>query len=189
MSQKSTLCLIGLGSNQPWGQYNSSEILMSSIYALHQNNIAILKISRFYQTPCFPTGAGPDYVNAAVMVNSQVDAPSLLEILHLVEKGKDRTRPERWGKRTLDLDLLFFGADILPNLQLYDKWRHLPQDWQRRVAPDRMIVPHPRLQDRSFVLGPLMDIAPDWRHPVLDQSVTQMFSALDQGLREELLPL
>ena len=83
MSQKSTLCLIGLGSNQPWGQYNSSEILMSSIYALHQNNIAILKISRFYQTPCFPKGAGPDYVNAAVMVNSQVDAPSLLKILHL----------------------------------------------------------------------------------------------------------
>lgn len=189
MSQKSTLSLIGLGSNQPWGDYNSSEILISSIYALRRNNIAILRISRFYKTPCFPKGAGPDYVNAAVMVRSQLDAPSLLGKLHLIEEGKDRRRPERWGKRTVDLDLLTFGSEVLPNLQVHDEWRHLSQDLQLQVAPDRLIVPHPRMQDRSFVLGPLLDIAPEWRHPVLDQSVEQMFFALDSGLRAELLPL
>ena len=181
MSQKSTLCLIGLGSNEPWGHYNSSEILISSIYSLRQSNITVLKVSRFYKTPCFPKGLGPDYVNAAVMVRSQLDAPSLLEVLHLIEEEKDRTRPKRWGKRTLDLDL--------PNLQAYDEWRYLSQDLQKKVAPDQLIVPHPRLQERSFVLGPLMDIAPDWRHPVLGQSVEQMFSALGSQLREELLPL
>jgi 2-amino-4-hydroxy-6-hydroxymethyldihydropteridine diphosphokinase len=128
-------------------------------------------------------------VNAAVMVRSALDAGSLLEMLHLVEQGKDRTRPERWGKRTLDLDLLAFGDAILPNYQIYNKWRQLSLDLQRQVAPDRLIVPHPRMQDRSFVLGPLMDIAPNWRHPVLDQTVEQMFFALDEGMRGEFLPL
>ena len=189
MSQKSTLCLIGLGSNEPWGHHNSSEILISSIYSLRQNNIAVLKISRFYKTPCFPKGLGPDYVNAAVMVSSQLDAYSLLAVLHLIEEEKDRTRPKRWGKRTLDLDLLAFGSHILPNLHAYNKWRYLSLDLQKKVVPDRLIVPHPRLHERSFVLGPLMDIAPDWHHPVLSQSVEQMFSALGSQLLEELLPL
>ena len=189
MSQKSRLCLISLGSNQPWGKYGPSDILLSSICDLRQHNIAVSKISRFYKTPSFPKGTGPDYVNAAVMVNSQLDAASLLEVLHLIEAKKDRTRSKRWGNRTLDLDLLTFGNDILPNLQIYNKWRSLSQNLQRNITPDKIIIPHPRLQDRSFVLGPLMDIAPDWRHPVLEQSIEQMFFALEEDLRNELLPL
>ncbi len=189
MSQKNTLCLIGLGSNQPWGHFNSSDILVSSIYALCRVNIPVLRISRFYKTPCFPTGAGSDYVNATVMVSSQLDAPSLMEVLHFVEEEKDRQRPERWGKRTLDLDLLAYGNKVLPNFQVYDDWRRMSQDLQMQIAPDRLIVPHPRLQDRAFVLGPLMDIAPDWRHPVLDKSVEQMFFSLEPRLRQELVSL
>ena len=189
MSQKNTLCLISLGSNQPREQSGPSDILVSSISALTYNNISVLKISRFYRTPCFPKDAGPDYVNAALLVRSALDAGSLLEMLHLVEEGSDRTRPERWGKRTLDLDLLTFGSAILPNSRIYNKWRQLSLELQRQVAPDQLIVPHPRIQDRSFVLGPLMDIAPNWRHPVLDQTVEEMFLALDKGMRDELLPL
>jgi 2-amino-4-hydroxy-6-hydroxymethyldihydropteridine diphosphokinase len=84
---------------------------------------------------------------------------------------------------------LAFGIHILPNLQAYNEWRYLSPDLQKKAAPDRLTVPHPRLHERSFVLGPLMDIAPDWHHPVLGQSVEQMFSALGSQLREELLPL
>ena len=189
MSQKNRLCLIGLGSNQSLGQLNPTDILLSSIYALRRHNVVISKISRFYKTPAFPKGTGPDYVNAAVMVSSELEPLSLLELLHLIEKEKDRKRSKRWGRRTLDLDLLTFGNTVLPNLQTYNKWRFLPKDLQRVGAPDRLIIPHPRLQDRSFVLGPLMDIAPDWRHPVLDQSIKQMFFALDESLRNELVPL
>ncbi len=186
MSQKSRLCLIGLGSNQPLGQHSSADILLSSIHALRQRNISVLKISRFYKTPSFPKGTGPDYVNAAVMIRSNLEPLSLMKLLHLIEKEKYRKRSRRWGKRTLDLDLLTFEDAIFPNLQMYNKWRFLPTELQGVEEPDRLIIPHPRLQDRSFVLGPLMDIAPDWCHPVLGRSVKQMFFALEEGLRSQL---
>ncbi|MGY8791094.1 MAG: 2-amino-4-hydroxy-6-hydroxymethyldihydropteridine diphosphokinase, partial [Pseudomonadales bacterium] len=70
---------------------------------------------------------------------------------------RDRVRGERWGKRVLDADLIAFGTQVLPDLYTYKKWRDLPISDQMLQTPDQLILPHPRLQDRAFVLRPLMD--------------------------------
>lgn len=100
-----------------------------------------------------------------------------------------RTRGVRWGTRTLDLDLIACGDAVLPDLTTYLHWRDLPLEAQMQAAPQELILPHPRMQDRAFVLVPMADIAPDWVHPVLDRSVRQMLAALPAAACAEITPL
>ena len=141
--------------------------------------------------PCFPPGAGPDYVNAAAIlqVDEGVDAASILRRLHAVEARFGRERQQRWGMRTLDVDLVAAGDSILPDADTQARWRNLVAQDQIRMAPDRLILPHPRLQDRAFVLVPLADVAPDWVHPCTGLTVRQMLAALPQADRDAVKPL
>lgn len=145
--------------------------------------------SRFYDTPAFPTGAGPNFVNAAAVLESTFDTGQVLERLHAVEAQMGRLRVERWGARTLDLDLIAVGQQVLPDPKTHKYWRELPPDAQKEIAPSELILPHPRLAERAFVLVPLLDVAPDWVHPVTKQSVQEMHDALPQALRDEVIAL
>ncbi len=169
---------IAMGANLPSGDSPPSDTLQAAIRDLGQRNMAIEAVSSFYRTPCFPAGAGPDYVNAAIHLKSDLPSKDMLSQLHEIEAKHGRERLERWGMRTLDLDLVACGDSVLPDLETYERWRTLPQDAQRQATPTDLILPHPRLQDRAFVLVPLRDIAAQWRHPVLKLTVTEMCNAL-----------
>lgn len=119
----------------------------------------LLRTSSLYRTA--PVGPPqPDYVNACAVLQTRLAADVLLDHLLAIETQFGRERRERWGPRTLDLDLLLYGDAI--------------------IASDGLTVPHPRLQERAFVLVPLAEVAAAWIVPGLNQSIIELLQALDQ---------
>jgi 2-amino-4-hydroxy-6-hydroxymethyldihydropteridine diphosphokinase len=181
--------LVAFGGNAALGGMMPPEVVRTAADALASPDLRIVSRSRLYATPCFPAGAGPDFVNAAALVETALDPAALLAVLHAVEAAFGRQRVQRWGQRTLDLDLLAYGDLVLPDARTQDHWRGLPLEDQARQAPGQLILPHPRLQDRAFVLVPLADVAPDWRHPRLGLTVREMLTRLDLAEIAAVAPL
>jgi 2-amino-4-hydroxy-6-hydroxymethyldihydropteridine diphosphokinase len=133
---------IGLGSNLD----NPSHQVTSAIAELGDlEETQVIAVSRLYQSaPLGPAGQG-DYINAAVAISTELAPDTLLADLQAIENRHGRVRAERWGPRTLDLDILLYGDLILDSPALH--------------------IPHPGLASRNFVLLPLADIAPNLRLP------------------------
>jgi 2-amino-4-hydroxy-6-hydroxymethyldihydropteridine diphosphokinase len=187
--------LIGIGSNVQHRELSPQQLVRMAIRSI----VALLpgaRSSALFSTPCHPPGAGPDYINAAVLarwagptLQAADAARALMAGLHRIEADAGRQRRTRWASRTLDLDLLAFGDLVLPDPGTQTHWRGLPAEAQRSATPEDLIVPHPRLQDRAFVLVPLATIAPGWCHPLTGRSVAQMLADLPQADRAAVVPV
>jgi len=154
--------LIALGSNKPHGHHGAPRaVLRAALAALDQPGITVGAVSRIRTTdPIGPSSRS--YANAAVVVTTSLSLPGLLRRLKALEAKFGKRRGQRWGARTLDLDIIGAGNAVVPSRL---RWR---------AAVHGLIVPHPRLAGRRFVLDPCVEIAPDWRHPVLNLSVRQL---------------
>ncbi|MBA84852.1 2-amino-4-hydroxy-6-hydroxymethyldihydropteridine diphosphokinase [Thalassobius sp. S69A] len=181
--------LIALGSNQAFENTGSAEVLNLALAELGKRGAEVVRQSRFFRTPCFPAGAGPDFVNAAAQLRTGLTPTEVLALLHEIESSLGRLRQQRWGARTVDLDLLAYGQLVLPDLGVFQSWRDLPLGQQMRLTPQQLILPHPRLQDRAFVLVPLLDIAPDWTHPVLGRTIREICADLPEAAIKEVRAL
>ena len=120
--------------------------------------LELRRVSRWFVTQPVPVSSQPRFVNGAAWLSGAVEPCRLLEMLHAIEAEAGRVRGVPNAPRTLDLDLLAMD--------------------DRVVATPKLVLPHPRLQDRAFVLAPLDDIRTDWTHPVLRSSVATMLEAV-----------
>ena len=170
----SSAAFIALGSNSTHEGLSSLDLLKQAILEMQGSNLHLQAISRFYTNPAYPIGSGPDFVNAVVQVCTHDRAQNVLEVLHSIEKKYGRFRSKRWGERTLDLDLLAFGQTVAPNKSVYIYWHDLDLQNQKCKIPTDLILPHPRMHERAFVLIPLLDIAPYWIHPILNKTTNEL---------------
>jgi len=187
LAQGQTTALVAIGANLPSALGTPEQTVRAAIEKL-EAQFDGFAASRLYQCPAFPAGAGPDFVNAAVRFETRLQADAVLAALHDIEAALGRVRGVRWASRVIDLDLLALGDLVEPNLATQDAWRGLSLDQQMVEAPDQLILPHPRMQDRGFVLKPLADVASDWVHPLLDRSVAQMLSELPREDTADVVP-
>ncbi len=177
---------IALGSNLNLEGFSSQDLIKKAIIEFGKSNLQVQAISRFYKNPAFPIGSGPDFVNAAIKVRTHEKAINIMDKLHAIEKKFGRSRGKRWGERTLDLDLIAFGQSIKPNKSVYLYWHDLNQENQIHEVPSDLILPHPRMHERAFVLIPMLDIAPNWTHPVLMKNTRQLCDNLSNEEISEL---
>lgn len=151
---------IGLGSNLSGdveGVYKDSRAqLEQALDTIGKNaQIKLIKVSNFYQTPAIGPGNQADYINAAALLETGLSPIDLLDFLQSIENRQGRVRAERWGPRTLDLDILLYDQ-VIEN-------------------SSRLTLPHPRLHERAFVLVPLADLDPTLNIPK-QQNITQLLA-------------
>lgn len=156
---------LGLGSNLG----NRLAFLRSGRDTLvRHSGIQLIQASGIYETAAI--GGPPDnppFLNAVLQVQTSLEPMPLLEACLAVENEFGRTRPARWAPRTLDIDILIYADQV--------------------ICTEHLKVPHPKLQERAFVLAPLAEIAPDLRHPLLEQTIIEL-AAASAGVAE-LVPL
>ena len=152
---------IALGANLDHPLYGPPRrALEAALEELGRRDVAVLRISPWYRTAPVPASDQPWYVNAVAEVETSLSADALLARLHEVEDAFGRVRTVPNAARRIDLDLLDFHGEIAAG------------------GPGRAILPHPRMEGRAFVLRPLADLAPDWRHPRTGASIQALLAAL-----------
>lgn len=172
------MMLIALGSNISGAAGAPQAVLAEALATMEDRGLRVARQSGWWRTPAHPPGSGPDFINAAAAVETALAPDSVLATLHEVEASLGRLRSRRWEPRVCDLDLLGAGALVLPDRATVRAWMAVPPEVQVEQAPDRLILPHPRLHERGFVLAPLAEVAPDWVHPVLGLAVLELLERL-----------
>ena len=151
------MILIALGANLPSNGLEPVETLQRALALLGERGALVVAVSSFYETPAWPDITDPPFVNAVAAVNTQLQPVELLALLHGVETEFGRMRSAPNAPRTLDIDLI---------------------DYDGAVMNGPLVLPHPRAASRAFVLVPLAQVAPGWRHPVTGQGVAELLAAL-----------
>jgi 2-amino-4-hydroxy-6-hydroxymethyldihydropteridine diphosphokinase len=154
-----TLAIVALGANLPGRFTSTAAAIEAALIEIEAQIGRIVARSRLYRSVAWPDPNDPEFVNAVALVETAHSAAAFLARLHDIEIAFGRVRGKANAPRPLDLDLIDFGGAV--------------------SAPgENPILPHPRLTERAFVLLPLCDIAPDWRHPVTGRTVSELIAAL-----------
>ncbi len=157
------MILVALGSNisGPWG--TPRQAVERALVELNRWPLALVKASTLIETEPFGNKNQPNFVNAVAIIKTSLAAENLIGRLHMIERTAGRRRAKRWGPRTLDLDIIDYHSLIKT---------------QRGQHQKALVLPHPGIAERSFVLEPIMEIAPLWRHPLTHNTAKVMIRKL-----------
>ncbi len=157
------MILIALGSNldSRWG--SPRQTLMAAVAEIQRRRIKVVALSTLVATPPMGPQNQPMYVNAVARIATHKSPEALLRCLHQIEREAGRKRLRRWGARCLDLDLLDY---------------HGVQRKPAHTSIKPLTLPHPGIAQRSFVLEPLAEIVPAWKHPISHQTPALMLRKL-----------
>lgn len=160
-----SLAFIGIGTNLGDKKKNILDALghLAKLFELK-------KVSSFYHTKAVGGPQGqPDFINAVAQIEACSSPREVMNALMDIERQMGRVRAERWGPRLIDLDLLDYDGMVLKDVNLE--------------------IPHPRLHERAFVLAPLAEIAPTWRHPCLGKTVEELLGQLSEDDRNVIIAI
>lgn len=149
---------LGLGSNVVPKEAHLSQAINEITHHIGP----ILQRSGLYRTKAWGKTDQSDFINQVIKIESSRSAPLLLDTILFIESALGRTRQGKWGPRKIDIDILFYGQTV--------------------IATERLTVPHPFVQDRNFVLVPMMEIAPDFVHPILQLSIKALYEKCEDKL-------
>lgn len=159
-----SVAYIALGSNLGDKEAN----LKQALKLLQEEGLKIKAVSSFLKTQPYGVTDQPEFINAVACVDTELPPEALLELLLKTEADMGRVRLRHWGERNIDLDLLLYDDLIYQS--------------------DKLLLPHPDMQNRFFVLQPLAEIAADKIHPVFKKSIEALLKSLNEGDdRDELL--
>ncbi len=179
MQEKMNNYIIVLGSNLSSEFGSSSETLKKCVGELKSlQDIQSPLESKWYISSSFVDKKEPRYVNVGVRFSTNLKPKDLLNFTSDLEIKYGRKRQRRWAPRTCDIDILLCDQLILPSKSYFEKWLKLDFFEQKELSPNELILPHPRLQERTFFLKPLNDLQPDWTHPFLELRAKEMLDSL-----------
>lgn len=161
----SDLILIAIGANLPSPAFGPPRATCEAALAeLTRRSVSLVRVSPWYESEPVPASDQPWYVNGVAAVATSMSPEALLQTLHDIEEQFGRVRRQANEARIIDLDLLAYGG---------------------LINQEPPVLPHPRMLDRVFVMRPLADIAPEWRHPVVGRSAAELAGVLaaDQSIR------
>lgn len=156
-----SVIIVALGSNLKGEWASSISVLEAARARLPSFGFKILKCSSYWRSSAWPDATQPAYINAVALVETRLDPEGALSALHALEAEFGRVRTAANASRILDLDLIAYGRTVRSD-----------------AAP---ILPHPRAAERRFVMGPLAEIAPTWRHPVSGERADALAAAAHVG--------
>ena len=160
---------LNIGSNLDSNFGNRFENISSAINLLINSKVLINKVSNFYKTPSYPNKKFPYFLNVGVTTNYNYDEISLMKIIKTIENKIGRIKSQKNNPRVCDIDIIDFNGVV--------------------INKDNLKIPHEKSHLRNFVLYPILQIDPDWVHPILGKNVKLLINSLDQKSRIEITRL
>jgi len=152
---------VAVGGNLPSTYGSPMETCEAAVKQLEAAGLTVSAKSSWYETEPVPKSMQPSFINNVVQIETDLDSTALLKLLLKIEKQMGRQRSFKNAPRVIDLDMIAYNDEI--------------------NGSDFLTLPHPRMQDRAFVLYPLAEIAPDWHHPVLKKTAVELKDALSDN--------
>ena len=167
------MIFLGLGSNLPSKYGDRFANINLAISYLERYGIKVIKKSSFYETPSYPNNENPKFINAIILVETTLPPVDLMSVLIFIEKKLERKRGKKNDPRTCDIDIIDYNSEIL-NL----RYNNL-----------ELTVPHKELTSRNFILSPLQEISPKWKHPITKEIISVLLQKLSKEDKNSILKI